>query len=341
MSATSPAPAPTTTPPQSQPEPPAPAKVQDQDQDQSPKTEQSPIGASGNIEVVLDSQQEAYNKHNASPQAPPSSTSGNIEVVTSSEKQVHLDTDENGKQVYIDHQGGSGNIEVANKPKEWCRFQVEKSTALGLILPMDLQLRILDPRNLSVAFITTEMHWQDVMSVLPPMFSVYPVSASSGAAEGSSGSGVVNFCPRGWQGVTSLKAELELIENNSTTGQGSKRRWLVNRDGWKRHHSMIEIAGPASSHVSEFVWKGSMDILNQLDDSAPQCKGNLKLESVDGKVLLAAWKQRRNGRIMGSIVIFEAARDVIPVEVVVASCISVVMAERATGINFFGGKKKK
>ncbi|KAK2789365.1 hypothetical protein FQN52_006229 [Onygenales sp. PD_12] len=333
MSTTSPVPAPTTTPPQ----PPAPAPVQDQDQSQ--KTDQSPIGASGNIEVVLDTQREAYNKHNASPQELPSSTSGNIEVVTSSEKQVHLDTDENGKQVYMDRQGGSGNIEVANKPNEWCRFQVEKSTALGLILPVDLQLRILDPRNLSVAFITTDMHWQDVMSVLPPMFSVYPVS--SGAGEGRSGSGVVNFCPRGWQGVTSLKAELELVENNSVTGQGSKRRWLVNRDGWKRHHSMIEIAGPSSSHISEFVWKGSTDILNQLDDSTPRCKGNLKLESVDGKVLLAAWKQRRNGRIMGSIVIFEAAKDVIPMEVVVASCISVVMAERATGINFFGGKKKK
>lgn len=65
--------------------------------------------------------------------------------------------------------------------------------------------------------------------------------------------------------------------------------------------------------------------------------GNLKLEMRDSNTILVAWKQRLDDRMMGSFTIFEAAKDLIPIEVIVGSGIDVVMAERVSGVTFFGG----
>ncbi|PGH16728.1 hypothetical protein AJ79_01601 [Helicocarpus griseus UAMH5409] len=274
------------------------------------------------------------------------STSGNIEVVTPDheQKQVSLSHPDNAqKQVHIDQHGGSGNIEVNHKPPVYRKFQVEKSTALGLILPQNLQLTIYNVTNGSYfpSYLTTNMHWVELMTALPAVFSLYPVSNTGVSGEDTGR--IVKFCPKGWQGVTGLKAELETAING-TAGATSERKWTITRSGWSRQHRMEEVVTGnelvSSPNSRYFVWKGSIEVVDLLDDEGPRCKGNLKLESLAGNTLLAAWKQRRDDRIMGSITIFEAAKDVLPVEVIVASCISVVMSERASGVNFFGGKKK-
>lgn len=65
--------------------------------------------------------------------------------------------------------------------------------------------------------------------------------------------------------------------------------------------------------------------------------GNQKLEMRDSNTILVAWKQRRDDRMMGSFTIFEAAKDLVPIEVIVGSGINVMMAERVFGVTFFSG----
>ncbi|QSS62648.1 hypothetical protein I7I51_02387, partial [Histoplasma capsulatum] len=77
-------------------------------------------------------------------------------------------------------QGASSNVEIANRPAIYRKFQVGKSSALGLILPLNLQLMIYNAANGAhfPSFVMTDMYWVDVLSVLPPLFSIYPVSSA-------------------------------------------------------------------------------------------------------------------------------------------------------------------
>ncbi|EQL35340.1 hypothetical protein BDFG_02853 [Blastomyces dermatitidis ATCC 26199] len=304
-------------------------------------------GASSNIEVVPPAtQKEVYNRHaNHQSNKELSSSSKTGVVPDSTQKEVFHNNhpDSAQKEVSVDPNGASGNIEIANnKPAAYLKFQVEKSSALGLILPQNLQLTIHNVTNGAYfpTFITTDMHWEDILSVLPPQFSMYPVS-NTGVAEKGTGR-IVNFCPRGWQGFTGMKARLDLVENGNAGLP--PQRWTISRSGWTRHYKMEEElpakSAPNSPNPTQFMWKGSMDILGRLDDTAPRCRGNLKLETQDGNTLLAAWKQRRDDRRMGSFTIFEAAKDLISFELIVGSGIAVVMAERASGVNFLGGLGK-
>ncbi|PGH01597.1 hypothetical protein GX51_05162 [Blastomyces parvus] len=303
-------------------------------------------GASGNIEVSPpDTEKEVDNRHANHDSNKEPSSSSNIGVVPdSTQKEVSYNNhpDSAQKEVCIDRNGASGNIEVASKPATHLKFQVEKSSALGLILPQNLQLTIYNVTNGAYfpSFLTTDMHWEDIVSALPPQFSMYPVS-NTGVTEKGTGR-IVNFCPRGWQGFTGMKARLDLVENGSA-GMPSQK-WTISRSGWSRHYKLEEelsaISASNSPNPTQFVWKGSMDIVGRLDDTAPRCRGNLKLETQDGNTLLAAWKQRRDDRIMGSLTIFETAKDLISPELIVGSGVAVVMAERASGINFLGGLGK-
>ncbi|OJD25902.1 hypothetical protein ACJ73_02724 [Blastomyces percursus] len=303
-------------------------------------------GASGNIEVLPpDTQKEVYNHHANHESNKELSSSSKIGAVPdNTQKEIfHNLPDSAQKEVCVDHNGTSGTIEVAkNKPATYLKFQVEKSSALGLILPQNLQLTIHNVTNGAYfpSFVTTDMHWEDILSVLPPQFSMYPVSNTGVAEKGTRR--IVNFCPRGWQGFTGMKARLDLVENGNA-GLPSQR-WTISRSGWTRHYKMeaeLPAVSPLNSpNQTQFVWKGSMDILGRLDDEAPRCRGNLKLETQNGNTLLAAWKQRRDDLIMGSFTIFEAAKDLIPSEFIIGSGIAVVMAERASGVNFLGGLGK-
>ncbi len=68
-------------------------------------------------------------------------------------------------------------------------------------------------------------------------------------------------------------------------------------------------------------------------------RGNLKLCDKEGEVL-AVWQQWRDSGTLGDVMIFEGARGKVDVEVVVTSCICVISAERANGLNWFGGLGK-
>ena len=71
-------------------------------------------------------------------------------------------------------------------------------------------------------------------------------------------------------------------------------------------------------------------------------KGNLKLMSGkdgDGEVL-AVWQQARDSNVLGDLIIFKEARGKIATEVIVVTCLTAVSAERASGMNWFGGLGK-
>lgn len=52
---------------------------------------------------------------------------------------------------------------------------------------------------------------------------------------------------------------------------------------------------------------------------------------------MTAWKQQRDSKVLGSIHIFEEACDVIPIEVIVVSCLCIAIVEKTTGVTWFGG----
>lgn len=83
-----------------------------------------------------------------------------------------------------------------------------------------------------------------------------------------------------------MKAHLDVVENGDV--RLPSRRWRITRSGWNRQYKMGEAipVGPVALGFSttttttttnrpamEFVWKGSMGILDRLDDTAPRCMG--------------------------------------------------------------------
>lgn len=208
-------------------------------------------------------------------------------------------------------------------------FRAEKSNPLGLIMPQNqrLLLKALDPvdkRDQGPAFVTNDMEWLDILAANPPPFELYT------AHESSKSELVARFLPRGWQGLVSMSSEFEV------SAQGERQKWEVVRKGISRTHHLRGLAGQKGA---EFVWKGSTKTVKAMAGEEKRNKGNLKLVTPEG-VVLAVWQQWRDSHILGDVLIFKDARSRIAVEVILTSCICVVSAERATGLNWIGGLGK-
>jgi len=92
----------------------------------------------------------------------------------------------------------------------------------------------------------------------------------------------------------------------------------------------------------ELMWKGSKKVLNLVDDNAPRCNGNLKLfDPINPGKVLAIRKNRTDPHILGSIMILEDLGDNRPLqEVILWSCLAIVMAERVAFRGWVGGAGK-
>ena len=215
-------------------------------------------------------------------------------------------------------------------------LRIQKASSLGLIMPQNqtLTLRSLDPATKleqGAAFVTSEMEWTDVCAGNPPFFELFTAHDANNPV-------MVARCePRGWQGVSSMKSELTV----SCPPSGSRQRWEVLRKTLGRSYALSrlgdEIAGGAAE---KFVWKGSTKTVKAMVGAGEEeklKKGNLKLTTADGNVVLAVWQQWRDSAVLGDLTLFEGAKETLAAEVVVASCICVVSAERALGTNWFGG----
>ena len=207
-------------------------------------------------------------------------------------------------------------------------FRIEKSNPMGLIIPQNqtLLIRSLDPlqkTDRGPAFVTSDMDWMDVATAMPPPFELFTAHDFNRAEL------VARFSVNSWQGVTGLKGRFEV------SCQGDRQLWEVARKGLNRRYQLgrtLEREGEQET----FTWKGSTKTVRNLIGDQKKNKGNLKLCTADGEIL-AVWQQWRESSVLGDAIIFEAARKRLPLEVVVTSCIAVISAERANGLNWFGG----
>jgi len=150
----------------------------------------------------------------------------------------------------------------------------------------------------------------------------------------------------GWQGLSQMTiamtlyhlSQLACYEHTLHSPHDIRSRWTIARQGWARTYDLTCV--PSTPQVPHLQWRGSKKILDlpELEDGHPHANGNLKLEdaSNDNK-LVAVYKQRRDLHVLGSLTVFsDNLKDTVPVEVVVASCLAIVMYERIGWQNMFG-----
>lgn len=250
------------------------------------------------------------------------------------------------------------------------KFQVEKSAALGLLLPQSLELEVKaydgQDRDLGLAYRTTSMKWWECMATLPPKFLV--LSAGDGKATGANSTleveaaiakisrPLMNLPPKNRARIEMGYAS-ELFRSPSEVHQPpteqQHREWEIRQKGFKRqwtfypHTSSSSTSSPATGPAPDpgttFTWKGSHAVLDSLPPSDPPTTtrprhGNLKLLGPDG-ALLAAWKSRRDSKVLGTLYVFDepALGGALPVDVLVTTCLYVVVVERILWTTFFGG----
>ena len=246
----------------------------------------------------------------------------------SSDKEVQMPASDTDKQLSSTASNDSSPARPKVTPSH--QFRVEKSTPMGLIMPQNqtLLLRSMNPTtkvDQGAAFVTNDMDWLDIMTANPPPFELFT------AHDFSRSELVARFVLRSWQGITGMKGEFEV------SCQGDRQKWEVVRRGLTRTYQLKGLLGMTGK---EFVWKGSTRAVKEMVGDEKKNKGNLKLCTADGEVL-AVWQQWRDSGTLGDVMIFEGAREKVAVEVVLTSCICVISAERANGLNWFGGLGKR
>ena len=281
---------------------------------------------------------------------------------TSMDKEVALPVNDGDKQLTStlrhDSDSLSGRsptstaLSLANASQT---FRVEKYNPYGLILPQDqkLALRQIDTAtgaDRGAAYVTGEMSWVDVLSVLPPMFELYRAVGGGGGDAGPGGEAVgvggnvelvARSIPKGWEGISGVKVE---VECSVQSRDGIRReKWEMERRGLGRKYKVKRDGEPEA----RFMWKGTSGSVKELVGSSggrgakkeEVHKGNLKLVlGRDGQgEVLAVWQQARDSNVLGDLIIFDNARGKLATELIAATCLTAVSAERASGMNWFGG----
>ncbi|RMZ86444.1 hypothetical protein DV736_g6335, partial [Chaetothyriales sp. CBS 134916] len=228
------------------------------------------------------------------------------------------------------------------------KFQVEKSAAMGLLIPQNLQLKMrkVDAANQGVGstFVTSNMKWFEIFCKTSPSFQMYLAEdCSFTSMKDQHGELVATVATPFMNGIKPTIANIELFKGDHWLSADHNfppdlpKAWTVKRHGWARHYDVIssEVGQGPALEPQRYIWKGSKQIKELVNDGSPRCHGNLKLLNGDGE-LLAAWKQRRDSKILGSISISEAACDRLPIELIVTSCLCIVLAEKTTAVTWFG-----
>lgn len=239
-------------------------------------------------------------------------------------------------------------------------LRVEKYNPFGLVLPMDQKLSLsrMDPitgAEIGPMFVTGDMSWTDVVSVLPPMFELFALT--DGRAGGMEMRFVGRSVPRGWQGVSGVMVDVEykpVEAPGQQETQTESEKWEIDRRGLSRNYKFYR---KTTGWGSGFVWKGTTgtvkDLVKEKEVSTTANigskkekvhRGNFKLvEKKDGRnsggEVLAVWQQAR-GSYLGDLTIFREAEGKVPVEIVVMTALTAVSAERASGLNWFAGMGK-
>lgn len=230
-----------------------------------------------------------------------------------------------------------------NHPKLWRKLQVQKSVALGLVIPcanLQLEVRYVDraDQDLGPAFQTSNLNWVECFVTMLPKFELFPATLDGEEVTLP----IAKVSRPLFNYYRKTLADIEMPKLNPppqfshNLPSPIRTSWKIKHLGLHRHYTLIGRSGKDTHTTATFAWKGSKHILAHLEDYNPSCHGNLKLIAEDG-TLLAAWKQQRNTKVLGSIHVFEEARDKVPVEVIVVSCLCIVIVEKTTGVTWLGG----
>ncbi|KEF58835.1 uncharacterized protein A1O9_03678 [Exophiala aquamarina CBS 119918] len=262
------------------------------------------------------------------------------------------------------------------------RFEILKSTPLGLVFPQNLQLELRDvdagisltghssyiSSGTAPTYATSNMKWWKVGYMLPPKFNLYashpnskqrgktaPASEIQGLPASPSHDSFYEEEPAskpwplatikypGWQGVTQMTINMTVYQvskwmvydHELHAPSDIRSKWTIMRVDYRREYIMGQIGSP---ETGIYKWRGNKKILDipEMDDGFPKCNGNLKLEDNDAR-LVAVYKQRRDSKVLGGLTVFtENLKDDVPIEVVVSSCLAIVMYERVGWQGMFG-----
>ncbi|ETN47023.1 uncharacterized protein HMPREF1541_01213 [Cyphellophora europaea CBS 101466] len=240
----------------------------------------------------------------------------------------------------------AGNVDVdvdetEAHAKGMCEVEIEAAVA-----KIERPLMNLPPRNrarIQMGFVGARSaykeggaheEWEVRQKGWRRQWDFFPVSSSSSSNSSSYGGG-------GGGAASSAYASTSTTTTTTTTPTSAPA---------KAPDSATSTSNSLQSPTKVYTWKGSHSVLSHLPASAaatPNCHGNLKLLAPDG-TLLAAWKQCRDRRILGNLYVFrrppeKEASDVmgggcaLPTDVLVVTCLYVVVVERILWTTFFGG----
>lgn len=240
--------------------------------------------------------------------------------------------------------GESKQRQVEFQPQHVRRFEILKSTPLGLVYPQNLRLEVIDlgdSKDLTSAaplFTTSELKWWKVKMMLPPSFEIYsphqdhlhdahPSPSEINGLPGNKPLGhdkpypVAQIRYPGWEGMSHLHVDITLynftpemhfdptlhsLDDNSDI----RSHWTVKRVGCKREYSLSCTSSPGT-HTS-YTWrsraKSEILTLPDVDDGHAAANGNLCLETPAGEIV-AVYKQRRDYRVLGALTVFQDTLD--------------------------------
>ncbi|KIW47979.1 hypothetical protein, variant [Exophiala oligosperma] len=251
------------------------------------------------------------------------------------------------------------------------RFEILKSATLGLLSPQNLQLEAVEvdsevhaqeQTTTRPCFTTSSMKWWKQKIMLPPSFDIFP--SKHDPSQGNKVSGLVtdresaekpyplaHIQYPGWQGMTQMTIKMtmynitrEMHYEHRIDPDEPRARWTVSRIGTKREYVM---KCTTDSNLGGFKWHclttPELTSIPALDDGHPWANGNIVLSGPDGS-LIAAYKQRRDWQVLGSLVIFtdtlhrddHETKPVLNIETITASCLAIVLYERVGWQNLLG-----
>ena len=131
---------------------------------------------------------------------------------------------------------------------------------------------------------------------------------------------------------------------------GNVTMQMVRQKGCCRQYTLEELvdsgpADPLPASLQGCIWRGTMSTIREHDkaahDSRGICNGNLKLVRLEEpKRVLALWRNATDTKRLGDLIIHENFDDATEDKIVqrlLASCLGVVLFERASGRGWTGG----
>ena len=139
-----------------------------------------------------------------------------------------------------------------SKPKLWRKLQVQKSTALGLVVPgasLQLEVRNVDrsDQDLGPAYRTSKLHWEECFITMLPKFDLYLArdDTITGLGTESGGTPTAKISRILWNCARSTLARFEMFRNDESPKFDNslpldiRKTWSLHQKGLGRQYNLI------------------------------------------------------------------------------------------------------